>query len=420
MTSPTPGPTGPLLRVYLAASRAIPLFAGPHLRRRLARGKELPDRWREKLGEATASRPDGPLIWLHAVGLGETLALRGLIAALAAEAPGVEFLVTSGTRGSAEVLAANLPPRTRHQFLPLDAPGYLARFLDHWRPALSVWAEQELWPGAVVATARRGIPLAMVNARMNAVAFARRQRGAGLFADLLARFALIAAQDDLTAHHLQRLGAGAVRVTGSLKAGAPPLSADLAALDALRGTLGDRPLVLLASSHPEDEAVALEALPSLQPRALLLIAPRYPVRGAEIAAQVAAQGLRATRRSAGQGPDGDVWIVDTLGEMGLWYRLCPVTLMGGSFGGIEGHNPWEPAALGSAILHGPRVANFAADYARLQQAGGALAVTAATLGPALVADQSAMAQRAKALSDAAREELAPLARDLLTLAGLAA
>jgi hypothetical protein len=124
-----------------------------------APGKELADRWREKLGQATAARPEGPLVWLHAVGLGEVLALRGLIAAMAELAPEVEFLVTSTTRGSAEVLAGNLPPRTRHQFLPLDAPRYLARFLDHWRPALSVWAEQDIWPGAVVATARRGIPL---------------------------------------------------------------------------------------------------------------------------------------------------------------------------------------------------------------------------------------------------------------------
>ncbi|MFN6057924.1 MAG: 3-deoxy-D-manno-octulosonic acid transferase, partial [Paracoccaceae bacterium] len=224
MTRTRTGPTGPALRAYLAASRAIPLVARPVLRRRLARGKELPDRWREKLGEPGLPRPDGPLVWLHAVGLGETLALRGLIAALATEAPEAEFLVTSSTRGSAEVFAANLPPRTRHQFLPLDAPAYLRRFLDHWQPALSVWAEQDLWPGAVVATADRGIPLAMVNARMNADAYARRRRWQGLYADLFARFSLVTAQDATTAGHLQALGAAEVRVTGSLKAAVPPLA----------------------------------------------------------------------------------------------------------------------------------------------------------------------------------------------------
>ena len=186
MTSPKP--FGLMLRAYLAASRAIPLAAPRHLQKRLAKGKELPDRWREKLGEPTLPRPDGPLIWLHAVGLGEVLALRGLIAALA-ERSEAQFLVTSTTRASAEVLAANLPPRTRHQFLPLDAPGYLHRFLDHWQPSLSVWAEQDLWPGAVAAASARGIPLALVNARMNADAYARRRHWRGLYADLLARFA---------------------------------------------------------------------------------------------------------------------------------------------------------------------------------------------------------------------------------------
>jgi 3-deoxy-D-manno-octulosonic-acid transferase len=187
-------PTGPLLRAYLAASHAIPLIAPALLRRRLARGKEHPDRWREKLGQASQPRPHGPLVWLHAVGLGEVMALRGLIAGMADRSADTNFLVTSGTRASAELFAANLPPRTRHQFLPLDAPGYLSRFLDHWRPSLAIWAEQDLWPGAVVATRARGIPLALVNARMNDAAFARRRRWRSLYADLFARFSAITAR----------------------------------------------------------------------------------------------------------------------------------------------------------------------------------------------------------------------------------
>lgn len=411
--------SGLALQGYLALSRGIPLLAPTVLNRRLARGKELPDRWREKLGHPSQSRPDGALIWLHAVGLGETLALRGLIAALADQAPAAQFLVTSTTRGSAEVFARNLPPRTRHQFLPLDAPGYLKRFLDHWRPGLSIWAEQDLWPGAVTATAARGIPLALVNARMNAEAYARRARWKGLYANLLARFALITAQDAGTARHLQALGAKGVAVTGSLKAAAPPLAADPARLAEARAALTGLHPVLLASSHPEDEFVTLSALRAAQPRPLLLIAPRDPHRGAEIAARVAEHGLSATRRSAGQGPIADVWVVDTFGEMGLWYRLCPTSLIGGSFGPTEGHNPWEPAALGSAILHGPRIANFSADFAALHQAGAAQPVQPEALITALTADHSAMAARAKALSDAARGALGPLATDLLKLADLA-
>lgn len=413
-----PGPTGPALRAYLAASRAIPLVAKPILRRRLARSKELPDRWREKLGEPGLSRPVGPLVWLHAVGLGETLALRGLIAAMA-ERSGAEFLITSTTRGSAEVLARNLPPRTRHQFLPLDAPGYLARFLDHWRPSLSIWAEQDLWPGAVHATDSRNIPLALVNARMNADAYARRRRWAAIYADLLSRFRLITAQDDATARNLQALGATGVRVAPSLKAAAPPLAVDAGALAAAREALvGQRP-VLLASSHHEDEFVTLAAFRALPGRPLLIIAPRDPSRGEEIAARVAEHGMTATLRSAGQGPTADVWIADTFGEMGLWYRLCPVCIVGGTFGQTEGHNPWEPATLGSAILHGPRTGNFASDFNALHAAAAARPVMPDSLATALAEDHSAMVSRAKALSDAAQGSLAPLADELLALGDLA-
>lgn len=414
---------GPLLRAYLLASRAIPLIGPVILRRRLAKGKEDPDRWREKLGQPGLPRPEGRLIWLHAVGLGEVMALRGLIAAMAELAPDVEVLVTSSSRGSAKVFGADMPVRCRHQFLPLDTPTYLARFLDHWRPDLAVWSEQDLWPGAVIATARRGIPLALVNARMNAAALQRRRRWRGLYADLFARFGLIVAQDPESAAHLTALGATGVRVSGAFKAAAPPLAADPVVLDQLRAALAGRLPLLLASSHPEDEAVALQAFRQISgdPRKpVLLIAPRGPARGAEIAAKAAAMGFATTRRGAGQGPGGaDVWIVDTLGEMGLWYRLCPVTLIGGTFGPVEGHNPWEPAALGSAVLHGPRVANFAADFAALDGAGAALPVGAEGLAAAFLSDPAPMAAKAQALSHAAQGGLAPLAAQLLALGGLA-
>ncbi|MDP3194845.1 3-deoxy-D-manno-octulosonic acid transferase [Tabrizicola sp.] len=406
------------LATYLAASRLIPLAAPRLLARRLAKGKELPDRWREKLGEPSLPKPDGPLIWLHAVGLGEVLALRGLIAAMAGQSD-ANFLVTSTTRGSAEVLARNLPPRTRHQFLPLDAPAYLARFLDHWRPDLSIWAEQDLWPGAVHAADTRGIPLALVNARMNVEAYARRRRWVGLYADLFARFRLITAQDNATGRHLQALGAVVVSVRTSLKAAAPPLAADPQALAQTREALVGQSPVLLASSHHEDEFVTLSAFRALRQRPLLIIAPRDPSRGPEIVERVAEHGMTATLRSAGQGPVADVWIVDTLGEMGLWYRLCPVTIIGGTFGPTEGHNPWEPAGLGSAILHGPRIANFAADFCALHQGAAARLVMPDSLAAALAEDHSGMASRAKAVSEAAQGSLDPLAGELLTLAGLA-
>ena len=213
-----PAPTGALLRLYLGLTGAAAPFATRHLKKRLLRGKEAPDRWREKLGETALPRPEGPLIWMHAVGLGEVLALRGLIDAMRAVRPDLHFLVTSSARASGEVFDRNRPPNTVHQFLPLDTRPFIRRFLDHWRPDLSVWAEQDLWPGFVVETHARGIPLAMINARMDARAFASRRRAARLYGDLYARFALIAAQDEATASHLRALAPGrAVAVMGSLK-----------------------------------------------------------------------------------------------------------------------------------------------------------------------------------------------------------
>lgn len=412
-----PEPTGPQLRAWLLAMRALPLVAPSILRRRLARGKEMPDRWREKLGEATLPRPAGRMVWLHAVGLGEVLALRGLIAAMAERDPKVEFLVTSTTRASAEVLAANLPPRTRHQFLPLDAQRYIARFLDHWRPDLSIWAEQDLWPGAVVATAARGVPLALVNARMNADAFARRARWRSLYADLFARFELVAAQDAATARHLAALGAEGVRVTGSLKSAAPPLSVDATLLSEAQEALKGRRPWVAASTHAEDEAVAFAAQARLyaeNPAWCLILVPRYPDRRDEILAAVP-PGLPVS--VSPEPPTGAVHLADGFGQLGLWYRLAPVALMGGTFGPVEGHNPWEPAALGVAVLHGPRVTNFAQDYAILDGAGAARAV--GTLAEDLQTIDLAMGAKGQALANSARAGLVPLAAELLALGGSA-
>lgn len=415
------GPGGLWLGAYRIAGHALAPLAAPLLRRRLAAGKEDPDRWREKLGEPTAARPPGRLVWLHAVGLGEVLALRGLVAEMADCAPDVTFLITSTARSSAEATARNLPPRTIHQFLPLDLPGPRRRFLDHWRPDLSVWAEQDLWPGLVAETARRGIPLALVNARMNAAAYRRRARARGLFAALLRSFRLIAAQDAATARHLEALGAPEpVAVTGSLKPAAPPLADDPAARAAVEAALDGRPLWLAASTHAEDEAAAFAALGTM-PGTLLILAPRLPRRGPEIAAAARAAGLAPTLRSEGAlpGPDTRVYIADTIGEMGVWYRIAPAALVGGSFGPVNGHNPWEPARLGCAILHGPRTANFAADYAALHAAGAARVVrTPQDLAAALAApDLGAMAETARALADTHAAAARDLARDLLGLLG---
>ncbi len=392
------------------------------LRRRLARGKEDPERWQEKLGRPSSERPEGALVWLHAVGLGEVLALRGLIEAMARIDPALSFLVTSTARSSAKVAGANLPARTLHQFLPLDAPQYLARFLDHWRPDLAVWSEQDIWPGAVAAAHARGIPQALVNARITAASARRRGVATALYRDTLSRFALIAAQEEGTALRLKDLGAASVRVTGSLKSAAPPLSADPDALAELGDALAGRKVWVAASTHPGDEAEAIAAAIALRddPAELLILVPRDPARADEIGQRLARADLPFARRSAGEvpGPETAVWLADTYGELGLWYRLADRALIGGGFDAIGGHNPWEAACLDTAILHGPDVSNFAADYAALHAAGAAREVAPGALADALRApDLAEMAQRARSLVDGARGALDPLAADLLALMG---
>jgi 3-deoxy-D-manno-octulosonic-acid transferase len=386
------------LRIYLAASHLIPLVAPPLLRRRLRRGKEHPTRWQEKQGKGLTPRPAGPLIWLHAVGLGEVLSLRGVIARMAAARPDVSFLVTSTTAASAEVFEKNAPPRTIHQFLPLDAPGYRKRFLDHFAPDLCVWAEQDLWPGFVSAIAARGIPQCIIAARMNAKSYKAHQKAQSLFRDLYQTMALVTAQDHATATHLESLGA-TVRVTGSLKPAAPALTCDQTALDALRAATEGRFVWTVAPAYAEDAERARAAHDTLRQSdssALLIVVPRHPARFADDP---------APKRSKDQWPDQNtsVWLCDTVGELGMIYRVAQAVLIGGTFSDIEGHNPWEAATLSTAVLCGPCRANFRADF-------DALIGTEAAI-PVADADELAVALQEQDLS-ALGEKAAKLVNDL--------
>ncbi len=354
----------PALALYRAVSRLAAPAARLWLARRAARGREDPARLAERRGVASVPRPDGPLVWLHGASVGEALAALTLAQALARARPGLAFLLTSGTRTSAQVLAPLLPPGVAHQFAPLDVAPWVARFLAHWRPDLAVRVDSELWPETLCATRA---PLALVNARLSERSLRGWGRAPGMARALLRRFALIAAQDGANAARLAALGAdpAALSVGGALKAAAAPPAADPGALARLRAALAGRPVWLAASTHEGEEALALAAhraagLPGL----LTIVAPRHPERGAAVAAL--AGELAVARRALGEDPAGAaVYVADTLGEMGLWYRLAPFAFVGGSVAPMGGHNPYEPAALGVALAHGPHVAAFADAYAAL-------------------------------------------------------
>jgi len=416
-------PTGWALRAWLAATHLAGPAARRHLRGRLARGKEDPDRWHEKRGVPSAPRPDGPLVWLHAVGVGEVLALPGLARALMEERPGLAVLVTSSSRTSAEALAPNLPAGAVHQFLPLDIPRWRRRFLDHWRPDLSVWAERDLWPGFLADLSRRGIPTALVNARMDAASARDKARARGLFADLYARFALIETQDEATARHIAGFGVPAERiaVTGSLKTAAAPL-ADRPERAAVEAALAGRRLWLAASTHPGEEGIVAEAhrrVLAADPAACLILAPRNPADAPAAAATLARHGIDAEVLPPSNLPPrrAEALVLARIGQTGLWYRVAPVAFVGGSLDATGGHNPWEPARLDCAILHGPGVRNFEGDYAALQAAGAAREVTDAASLAAAVLDPATLAMRPRAAALAAANAGLPraMARRLLAL-----
>jgi 3-deoxy-D-manno-octulosonic-acid transferase len=372
-----------VLAAYLAWSERAAGYAERRLAERAAAGKEDRARLDERRGLPSAERPEGQLIWFHAASVGEGVSLLELIRRMGEERPDLSFLLTSGTVTSAEILAGRLPPRTIHQFVPLDVRPWIRRFLDHWRPDLVALAEAELWPGLLYEAGRRGLAVALINARMTEAAHRRWRRWAlGAARRMVAGIAHVQAQDEATAARLRDLGLPPERleVTGTLKEGSKALPHDEAERVALAAALAGRPCWLAASTHEGEEAGAAEAHAQARrtwPSLLLIVAPRHPERADAIAEGLRLDGWRLARRSAGEmiAQDTDIYLADTIGEMGLWYRLCPVSFVGGSLVEVGGHNPFEPAALGSAILHGPSVANFADIYDRLAAAGAARAVS---------------------------------------------
>jgi 3-deoxy-D-manno-octulosonic-acid transferase len=382
------------LALYRLATRAALPAVSPLLDRRARRGKEDPARRGERMGRAGRPRPAGPLVWAHAASVGESLSLLPLIDRLLARLPDAAVLVTSGSVSSATLLAQRLPARAFHQYVPIDHPGAVARFLDHWRPDLALWVESELWPNLVADTKRRRVPMVLLNAKMSERSMRGWQRFPGMIRALLGAFDLVLAQDEVQAARLNRLGAKGAVTVGDLKSSAAPLPADPVELAALTRAIGGRPVWLAAQTHEGEEEIVAEAhrrIAAGRPDLLTLLAPRHPDRAPAIASLLAGQGLAVACRSAGEpiAAKTNVYLADTLGEMGLFYRLGGIVLVAGSLlppGTIGGHNPVEPALLGAAILHGPDMVNCAANAAALDEADAAIPVAdAASLAAAVTA-----------------------------------
>jgi len=401
----------------LGAYRLFGIAARPFLSgvlaRRLKRGKEDADRIGERQGFAGTDRPEGPLIWLHAASNGEALSLLPLIELIARERADLTLLMTSGTVTSAELMATRLPRNALHQFVPLDHPAYCRRFLDHWKPDLGIWVESELWPNLVTLAAKRGIPLALVNARLSEKSLRNWRRFApGLARRLLGSFDLIVPQDGASKARLEALSGRAVADPQNLKNDGAPLPATANALATLQYVTRDRPLWLAASTHEGEEKIALDVHARLKPRhqdLLTVIVPRHPPRGPEIAKAAETRGFSSVRRSgsAKLSDKTEIYVADTTGELGTFFRIAQIVLVGGTLVPQGGHNPLEPARLACALIAGPSRFNFAETFALFEAAdaidGVEDADTLATAIDRLLSDDMLCDRRAEAARKVASE-----------------
>ena len=393
------------LHLYKSACSLGSPIASQVLTRRLKRGKEHPQRMAERLGQASLERPKGSLIWVHAASVGEMLAAVSLVERLRAQ--GFAVLVTSGTVTSASLAEQRLPDGVLHQFIPLDGPRFVQRFLDHWRPGLALFVESDLWPNLICLAAMRGIPMIVVNGRLSERSFGRWRKVPRVIAALLDRFDLCLAQSAADAERYAKLGAPRVIAAGNLKLNVPALPADQNSLQQLREMIDKRPVIAAASTHPGEEAAVIAVHRQLRakfPSLLTIIVPRHPARGGNIAEIAKDAGLVVAQRSRREQPMPDigVYVADTLGELGLFYRIAPIVFMGGSLASHGGQNPIEAIRLGAAVLHGPHVWNFAEIYAMLDAAHGAeLVLNEETLAARLAAWLSDPAARRAAANAAA-------------------
>jgi len=389
------------LRAYRYGMAAATPFAPILLARRLKRGKEHPERMVERYGEAKIPRPAGPLLWLHGASIGEILAVVPLIRRV--QEQDVSVLLTSGTVTSAEVARARMPDGVLHQFVPLDAPHFVKRFLAHWRPDVGLFIESDLWPNLITEAANRSIPLIIVNGRMSEKSFNRWSTFPKTIAALLQQFDLCLAQSATDASRLSDLGAPRITTTGNLKLDAPVPPIDQKKLDALKAAIRQRPVLAAVSTHPGEDEIIIDVHRRLRrsfPGLLTIIAPRHPERGGSIAQMAKGAGLLTFQRTQRAVPERatELFVADTLGELGLIYRLAPVVFVGGSLVPHGGQNPIEPVKQGAVVLHGPHVWNFADIYAALDADRGAELIAdggrlTARIG-ALLKDMAATSQMA--------------------------
>jgi 3-deoxy-D-manno-octulosonic-acid transferase len=375
------------LQLYRWATILASPLTGLILNHRAKKGKEDPARLNERRGRAEHDRPLGTLVWLHAASVGESLLALELVHRLS-ETSDSQFLVTTGTTTSAELMATRLPARARHQYMPIDQPACVRRFLDHWTPDVAIFLESELWPNLLLEIKARGIPAALANARMNTKSLTNWGRRRAAISCLLEAFQWIGAADERTARGLGEFTDQKIHTIGNLKLQIKPAPVDPDKLEAARAILECRPVWLAASTHEGEEDSVLRAhdqwLKS-HPDGLLILAPRHPERASEIAKAIRFAKFGHCLRSTGEFPrkDEEIWLADTLGEMPIWYALAEWAFIGGSLiDGIGGHNPVEATQHGCSVMTGPFTASFDDVFEAYKSVGAVVQVIAGSEIPA--------------------------------------
>ncbi|MEO0328932.1 MAG: lipid IV(A) 3-deoxy-D-manno-octulosonic acid transferase [Pseudomonadota bacterium] len=340
-------------------------FMGPFLRIRASKGKEDRKRRYERYGYPSAEKPSGPIIWFHAASVGESMAVIPLIEHV--NSLGINTIMTTGTVTSAQIVRKRLPPLCFHQYVPLDLKPALKRFLDHWKPDVAIFTESEIWPMTVLELVERNIPRILVNARMSDRSFKRWNGTSSIGYSLFDNFSHVIAQSDLDAARFRRLGAKQVDISGNLKVDTDSLPYSEDELSGIMKNVGGRPSWVAVSTHDgEEEAVcnAHQFLKNRTPNVFSIIVPRHPDRSDTITQMIQEKGLQVARRSLNQlpGPDTDIYLGDTIGEMGLYLRMAQVAFVGKSLKAKGGQNPLEPAMTKTAIVSGQAVQNFREAY----------------------------------------------------------
>ena len=369
------------LKLYAGMARLFHAAAPGLLKSRVRKGKEDPARWTERLGETQVERPEGRIVWFHGVSVGESLSALPVIERLRQERPDLTVVLTTATTTSAEILAKRLPAGVLHQFAPIDTPQAAKAFLDYWRPNLAVFIESDIWPNLLDALAARRVPYALLSARITEKTYRGWQTWSGAMRKVLSGYSLVMAQDRDSNRRLVSMGITTAPVA-NLKTLGAPLNVDETALAALDALIGERRVLLAASTHYGEDALIAHALePYVRDGDLLILAPRHPLKAPDIRIDIESLGLHVAQRSLNEPLTAgtQVYLADTLGELGLFFSLADIVVMGGSFqSGVGGHNPLEPARLGKSVVTGPDLFNWQGVFEDLIDAGAGFRVDSAS------------------------------------------